>query len=1295
MSYTAAPVNPSDMFDCFLYFPYCTKYKYGVCTIGLLNPTADYGDDFTGLAGELTRPLVIQRYRPSSVGGLQPVYCAFNERAAPATSNVSPVTTTPSLPTSFNNDTRTEFTQSQYGSMIPIVFGSDKLAGNVFWYSGFDRDYTTDPETGDIIYYVRTSFAIGFCEGEISDIVRVWFGDEIMFDRTARTDLSGVIQPVNGEILTATVDLFSEDNPLAAIDGSSRKTVIKFFTGSEEQLPLGGMVAEEGYTLTPAYRGLSYMLIENLIVREGTIPPIFVEVISGHDTTTPRAFGTFNNTFTETDERLLVFKPEFDLVWVDAQEGPVSTGSHGFRVLNAGDLSEYDEFTLPDAELDYVGRTSFLGYSWFTNDATVVRHAQVGNQGNTGTFSAMDGLIMHYDPVPRGGAVNLDHDDSGFAALDARSFLIEGRNTNTNESLTYMMGHGVINRDVGLMAILSKGDTVMVGWGDDILPYTNSIGLPFVATAALYEENPYFADGVTESFGLAGLYVSYPTNSSDVVSITAVLPRVDEALNQFAITSVELTLLDLDLVGGKGAIHTPKLMFQDPDDANIIIYFDVDPNIGHFIKYNAFTGEIVWKTQLTAQVIGQSGPNKRAGVSRIVDSFCFIDASDRILRLDLQTGGVTILDNDMVTNQSLPSPTSSSLVWYDGVSDSLFYTSSTPGQEIARVYIGRAAGDGTAVSTITRALLERVGIYKDQLNITDIEALSVTGYTIANVKTLRSIFGELAGVLRFDIYESDGAISYLARGASSVRTIPHEDLADVGPEGWLKEHQEPDFAGARKINLTYRDYDRDYTSNVQSILLPKYITTDLDEEAAIDVSSPVVLTSNDAKKLAEILLYSKIVYSSSYEGALPIKHVDLDPADVVTLERDDGEKIVCRLREVTFGGDRSLEFQATKEDPTIYTDTATLFGNTGRFTHSLIGNYDPLVDVAWLPIPFFDRSQAEQLDKQWMYYAVLLPYKATTIIPYQMMEFIPENPARSYTLAPPSTYPTYGHASTSLNNTQAVYSTDTESQVVLKLRNTGNITPVSAASLQTIIEDDSINLCLIAGELCQFADVSVSDGVYTLTNFVRAKHGTDRFARSHDIGDRVIFLSDANGNYDSTSHLLLAAHEDPHLVDPLTHSGGPTHRLMLRGSSNNPAQFPHRTTGAPMNLVPWPVGGLTGDYDGGGDAVATWAYRDRFGQGAYADDGDEADDVINREATESYTVWWYDDPDTFNGNDPTTYLRTETVAAPTATYSAANQTTDGFDRVNDALYLLVVQNGSDINETAWITGERLRIAPTL
>lgn len=132
-----------------------------------------------------------------------------------------------------------------------------------------------------------------------------------------------------------------------------------------------------------------------------------------------------------------------------------------------------------------------------------------------------------------------------------------------------------------------------------------------------------------------------------------------------------------------------------------------------------------------------------------------------------------------------------------------------------------------------------------------------------------------------------------------------------------------------------------------------------------------------------------------------------------------------------------------------------------------------------------------------------------------------------------------------------------------------------------------------------------------------------------------------------------------------------------------------------MNLVPWPVGGLTGDYDGGGDAVATWAYRDRFGQGAYADDGDEADDVINREATESYTVWWYDDPDTFNGNDPTTYLRTETVAAPTATYSAANQTTDGFDRVNDALYLLVVQNGSDINETAWITGERLRIAPTL
>ena len=54
------------------------------------------------------------------------------------------------------------------------------------------------------------------------------------------------------------------------------------------------MVAEEGYDNVPGYRGVAYILFENFIVTDSTIPEISVEVTANTSTLFPRLYGDYD-----------------------------------------------------------------------------------------------------------------------------------------------------------------------------------------------------------------------------------------------------------------------------------------------------------------------------------------------------------------------------------------------------------------------------------------------------------------------------------------------------------------------------------------------------------------------------------------------------------------------------------------------------------------------------------------------------------------------------------------------------------------------------------------------------------------------------------------------------------------------------------------------------------------------------------------------------------------------------------------------------------------------------------------
>lgn len=126
---------------------------------------------------------------------------------------------------------------STYGRMIPITFGTVRIAGNVIWSRPIKEVATTTKvqsggkgggsrksTTTSTQYHYYITLAIAICEGEITTINRVWADAKLL-------DLS--------------------------------QGTYRIYTGGEDQQPDPLIESYEGVDRTPAYRGLAYVVIED------------------------------------------------------------------------------------------------------------------------------------------------------------------------------------------------------------------------------------------------------------------------------------------------------------------------------------------------------------------------------------------------------------------------------------------------------------------------------------------------------------------------------------------------------------------------------------------------------------------------------------------------------------------------------------------------------------------------------------------------------------------------------------------------------------------------------------------------------------------------------------------------------------------------------------------------------------------------------------------------------------------------------------------------------------------------
>ncbi len=157
---------------------------------------------------------------------------------------------------------------SSYGRMIPIAYGTIRVAGNVIWQTDLHEHATTSGGKGGpevTTYSYTASFAVALCAGPIVAVTRVWADGRLVYDITPGA-------PVNSFPFT-------------------------LYLGSETQTADPTMQSFLGAANVPGYRGTAYAVFNELALGDfgNRLPQLTFEVMTVGNTDAQLHF-TLQNT---------------------------------------------------------------------------------------------------------------------------------------------------------------------------------------------------------------------------------------------------------------------------------------------------------------------------------------------------------------------------------------------------------------------------------------------------------------------------------------------------------------------------------------------------------------------------------------------------------------------------------------------------------------------------------------------------------------------------------------------------------------------------------------------------------------------------------------------------------------------------------------------------------------------------------------------------------------------------------------------------------------------------------------
>jgi hypothetical protein len=519
-------------------------------------------------------------------------------------------------------------------------------------------------------------------------------------------------------------------------------------------------------------------------------------------------------------------------------------------------------------------------------------------------------------------------------------------------------------------------------------------------------------------------------------------------------------------------------------------------------------------------------------------------------------------------------------------------------------------------------LCDEVGIEPGDRDFSDFDGVQVRGIETSSLRSPRGVMEVLGLVYNLEFFESvDGVLTGVNLGGASEVTIAPEHLGAVEGDSSFSDNDVPQLLDTnlldevqlpRTINVTAFDPDKEYEKTNQPAFRMQGFAAG---EHTIDL--PMTLLVDEIRQTAERSIYRQHVEAESAQMSLPPVYGYLDAATVVTVSEGG---VTHRLRTQSINGalPGALAFDLVADQAEVFDQSATV-GESG-------GGRPPQKVAVTVPsiVLLMDIVNLRDEDNSPGYYAAVVPLDEGDWAGAGLYE----DRGADYELKADFTLPAVaGKAANTLSADDGT-SWDYTNHLDVDLYADGALESKTEAQVL-----NGANAAVYGNEIIQFQTATKLGGFpnrWRLTNLLRGRRGSE-YATTHSAGERFVLL-------DGAVKFLPKALSDRGVE---TNWKAVTFGYSL--ADTNSTTF----TWDCQNLKPLSVVQVEGERDMSNNLTITWIRRSRIGHETPYQTGQ---DPPLGEQEEKYEV------DILDG---VAVVRTITVTSPTASYSAAEQTTDG------------------------------------
>jgi hypothetical protein len=763
---------------------------------------------------------------------------------------------------------------SDYGRPIPIVYGTVGIQGNVIWSSDYVEEKTeTDvggkggPSQTAVSYSYYGNFAIAFAEGECS-IGRMWAGPE------KRLIYDGVLLEGGG--------------------------TVRFYSGSEDQLPDPLIESYLGAGNVPAYRGTCYVVFEKFpLVKDGNVIP-----------------------------------------FITAEVG-AKAGARGLDPVPLGEVPPTNPFGTVVASVDPTTgliwtMQSTYGNSQMTYQVTVTSDKDQSQVSSTAVApSAYNLSPIRYKCGIEGAPLNTVAMTCIFPVEGGMMCL--GESGGSNRDVWVLFGPGLPHPMVsytwdyeicpmgGLDTPVDKDhgtSTPMLGFQDPVslrLVVLRQNG--YVDLVDMYNgERPFKSDTYN---GVPGVYLiggaSLGPLYFDKVLVT------QKYFCTFLHGNATLMIVR--------ALGTHEFIFQtdtnmtvgvdgdavyDKDRDRVFIAYGVGTPVLHYKVIDLKTLEVTDGTfgPGTSDVAGRDPSYNVRAVTYYQGKY--IVGANGGLGSDVYTT-LYMVDANTLTLQGTFTyePTTAGQLKYplltpsDGKSPWVYSFDSSG---VKRLSLGGAfQAQPVGLGEIVADLSARAGLTADQIDVSALTDM-VDGYAIAKQTSVRSAIDALRPTYYFDAVESEGVVKFVKRGGESVADIDLGELdahqSDGEPGDPLPITRQMEVELPRTVNVNYLSEALDYSGMTK---IARRLIGSSDQQTTLDFA--LVMSDTKAQEVAEVNVHLPWVQRLKYGPfKLPRRYGYLEPTDPITI---DGYGML--LTKVTASPTGVLTCEAVAEDASHYT----------------------------------------------------------------------------------------------------------------------------------------------------------------------------------------------------------------------------------------------------------------------------------------------------------------------------------------------------------------------------------------